>query len=80
VSIALTFALLNDLVVDETSAGRTFSLMSFCGQVIGLLAPIVTGWIVGLGAGFTVVFIATAALLALGTLIVWVLPTRQLQP
>jgi MFS family permease len=80
VSIALTFALLNDLIVDETSAGRTFSLMSFCGQVIGLLAPIVTGWIVGLGAGFTVVFIATAALLALGTLIVWVLPTRQLQP
>lgn len=80
VSIALTFALLNDLIVDETSAGRTFSLMSFCGQVIGLLAPIVTGWIVGLGAGFTVVFVITAALLALGTVVVWVLPTRQLQP
>lgn len=80
VSIALTFATLNDLIVDETSAGRTFSLMSFCGQVIGLLAPIVTGWIVGLGAGFTVVFIVTAGLLALGTVAVWVLPTRQLQP
>ena len=43
-------------------------------------APIVTGWIVGLGAGFTVVFIITAGLLAVGTLVVWVLPTRQLQP
>jgi MFS family permease len=80
VSIALTFATLNDLIVDETSAGRTFSLMSFSGQVIGLLAPIVTGWIVGLGAGFTVVFIVTAVLLAVGTLAAWVLPTRQLQP
>jgi hypothetical protein len=80
VSIALTFATLNDLIVDETSAGQTFSLMSFSGQVIGLSAPIVTGWIVGLGAGFTVVFIVTAGLLALGALAAWLLPTRQLQP
>lgn len=79
VSIALTFALLNDLIVDDTSAGRTFSLMSFSGQVVGLLAPIVTGWIVGF-AGFTPVFVVTAALVALGTVAAWLLPTRPLQP
>jgi MFS family permease len=78
-SITLTFALVSDLIVDESSAGRSFSLMSFGGQIVGLMAPIVTGWIVGL-AGFTLVFIVTAGFLALGTIAAWLLPTRRLQP
>jgi MFS family permease len=78
-AITLTFALVSDLIVDESSAGRSFSLMSFGGQIVGLSAPIVTGWIVGL-AGFTLVFLITAALLALGTAAAWLLPTRQFQP
>ncbi len=79
VSITFTFALLSDLIIDNSSAGRTFSLMSFSGQIIGLSAPIVTGWIVGI-SGFTLVFIVTAGLLTLGTLAAWTLPTRRLQP
>ena len=78
-SITLTFALTNDLIADETSAGRTFGLVSFGGQIIGLLAPIVTGWIVGL-SGFVLVFLVTAALVLVGALAAWVLPTRRLQP
>jgi len=78
-AITLTFALVSDLIVDEKSAGRSFSLLSFAGQIMGLVAPIVTGWIVGF-AGFTPVFIVTAALVLCGTIAVLVLPTRQLQP
>ncbi len=78
-AITLTWALVSDLIVDETSAGRSFSLLAFAGQIMGLLAPIITGWIVGL-AGFTPVFIVTAGLVLCGLIAVLALPTRQLQP
>jgi MFS family permease len=79
VAITLIYALTNDLIVDEHSAGRTFALVSFAGQVMGLLAPIVTGWIVQYFK-FRPVFIVTAVLLLLGGVSAWTLPTRQLQP
>jgi MFS family permease len=78
-AITLTWALVSDLIVDEKSAGRSFSILSFAGQVMGLLAPVITGWIVG-KAGFTPVFIVTAGLVLCGTIAVLTLPTRQLQP
>jgi MFS family permease len=78
-AITLTWALVSDLIVDEGSAGRSFSLLAFAGQVMGLMAPIITGWIVGF-AGFTPVFIVTAGLVLCGTIAVLTLPTRQLQP
>ncbi len=78
-AITLTWALTSDLIVDENSAGRSFSILSFAGQIMGLMAPIITGWIVGL-AGFTPVFIVTAGLVLCGTIAVLTLPTRQLQP
>jgi MFS family permease len=78
-SITITWALLSDLIVDDNSAGQSFSILSFAGQVTGLLAPIVTGWIVGF-AGFTPVFIVTAAVVLCGMIAVLTLPTRPLQP
>jgi MFS family permease len=78
-SITLTWALLSDLIVDDRSAGQSFSILAFAGQVTGLLAPIVTGWIVGI-SGFTPVFIVTAAVVLCGMIAVITLPTRQLQP
>jgi len=42
-AITLTWALVSDLIVDEGSAGRSFSLLAFAGQVMGLMAPIITG-------------------------------------
>ncbi len=77
-SVVLTFALTNDLITDEHSAGRTFGLVSFGGQIMGLLAPIVTGWIVGL-SGYTPVFFVTAVLVLLGALAAWSLPVAPLQ-
>ena len=78
-AITLTWALVSDLIVDEKSAGRSFSILAFAGQVMGLLAPIITGWVVGM-AGFTPVFFVTAGLVLCGTIAVLTLPTRQLQP
>jgi len=78
-SITLTFALTNDLIVDNTSSGRTFGLVSFGGQVIGLLAPIVTGFVVG-ASGYGPVFLITGAVLLVGVLAMLLLPNRPLQP
>jgi MFS family permease len=79
ISITLTYALTNDLIVDGTSAGRTFAMVSFAGQVMGLLAPVVTGWVVGF-ASYKMVFVITAALLGVGAVSAATLPRRQFQP
>jgi MFS family permease len=78
-SITLTFALTNDLIIDNTSSGRTFGLVSFGGQVIGLLAPIVTGFVVQ-ASGFGPVFLVTGTVLLAGVLAMLTLPNRPLQP
>lgn len=78
-SITLTFALTNDLIIDNGSSGRTFGLVSFGGQVIGLLAPIVTGFVVQ-ASGFGPVFLVTGAVLLAGVLAMLTLPNRPLQP
>jgi MFS family permease len=78
-SITLTFALTNDLIIDNTSSGRTFGLVSSGGQVIGLLAPIVTGFVVQ-ASGYGPVFLVTGAVLLAGVLAMLLLPNRPLQP
>jgi MFS family permease len=78
-SITLTFALTNDLIIDNTSSGRTVGLVSFGGQVIGLLAPIVTGFVVQ-ASGYGPVFLVTGAVLLAGVLAMLLLPNRPLQP
>jgi MFS family permease len=79
-AITLTYALTNDLIADEASAGRTFALVSFAGQVMGLLAPAITGWIVGRENRYAPAFALNAVLLLLGSVAAWTLPTRRLQP
>jgi MFS family permease len=78
-SITLTFALTNDLIVDNASSGRTFGLVSFGGQIIGLFAPVVTGFIVQ-ASGYAPVFLTTGAVLLVGTVALFLLPNRALQP
>lgn len=78
-SIVLTFALTNDLIVDNASSGRTFGLVSFGGQIIGLCAPIVTGYIVQ-ASGYSPVFLVAGAVLLVGTAAVFLMPNRALQP
>ena len=79
VAITLLYALTTDLIVDEPSAGRTFALVSFNGQLMGFAAPAITGFIAQ-HFGFTPTFFLTAALLITGSLAVLLLPTLQLQP
>jgi ACS family glucarate transporter-like MFS transporter len=69
-SISLNIALTNDLLRERSWAGQANSLVILGGNILGLLAPIVTGFIVSATGGFTGGFIIAGALLVLGCVLV----------
>lgn len=79
-SISLNYALGGDLTVDRASAGRVFGLMTLGGNAFGLLAPIVTGYLVDWTGSYTWPFIVAAVLLFVGSGVTTVLSRRPLQP
>jgi ACS family glucarate transporter-like MFS transporter len=62
-AITLNWALASDLITDRASSARAFSLVALGGNVFGLLAPIVTGYLVDWTGDYTVPFIVAAVLL-----------------
>src|SRR5215212_9951901 len=68
-AVTLNIALTSDLIVDEASGGLAFGLLILGGNSFGLLAPIITGFLVEFTGSFTVPF-----------LLAWTLVTRPLQP
>jgi MFS family permease len=67
-SISLNFALTNDLVNDSKITGTMMGLVTLGGNIFGLLAPIVTGYIVKATGNFNSAFILAGILLILGGL------------
>lgn len=75
ISIAVTFsnagpatnaALVSDLLRSPADAGRAFAFLVLGGNSFGLLAPIVTGYIVGLTKSFSAAFIVAGVLALVG--------------
>lgn len=79
-AITLNIALTSDLIVDEGSGGLAFGLLILGGNSFGLLAPIVTGFLVESTGSFNVPFALAVALIILGALLSWLLVNRPLQP
>lgn len=79
-SISLNYALAGDLTVDRASAGCVFGLTTLGGNLFGLLAPIVTGYLVDWTGSYTWPFIVAALLLFIGSVITTVLSRKPLQP
>lgn len=79
-AITINIALTSDLIVDEKSGGRAFGLLIFGGNVFGLLAPIITGFLVGSTGSFNIPFGLAVALILIGALLSWLLAKRPLQP
>jgi ACS family glucarate transporter-like MFS transporter len=79
-AVTLNIALTNDLIVDEASGGLAFGLLILGGNSFGLLAPIITGFLVEFTGSFTVPFLLAVVLLVIGALLTWTLVTRPLQP
>lgn len=60
------FALTNDLLRTHSDVGRAFAFLTLGGNSFGILAPIVTGYLVTNTGSFTIPFIICGALAVLG--------------
>lgn len=76
--IALIYALTNDLIVDSRSAGAAFGFLLLGGNLIGLAAPIVTGYLVKTTGGFNSAFVLSGALPLIGAVITLTLTRRPI--
>jgi ACS family glucarate transporter-like MFS transporter len=68
-AISLNAVLCNDLVQNPADAGRAIATMTSGSNVIGVTAPIVTGYIVGSSASFNNAFLLVGVVLVLGACI-----------
>jgi ACS family glucarate transporter-like MFS transporter len=59
-------ALCNDLLRSKADSGRAFAFMVLGGNVFGLMAPIVTGYIVQMTGSFSSAFVLAGALSLIG--------------
>jgi MFS family permease len=75
-SIGLNVALVNDLLREPRSAGKAVSLAVIGGNIFGVMAPVVTGYVVASAGGYNMAF-AIAGLLLLTGAMSSLLLTRQ---
>lgn len=75
---ATNAALCNDLLRSQEDSGRAFAFMVLGGNVFGLLAPIVTGYIVAATGSFAAAFILAGALALIGATVSFTLTRHTL--
>ncbi len=63
---SLNFALLNDIVAAPSDVGVCMGFVVLIGNLFGLMAPIVTGYVVSATGGYTAAFVAAGALQIVG--------------
>lgn len=78
-AMAMTIALTTDLLADGRHAGVAVSLLIMGGNVFGLAAPIVTGYVVAGTGGFSGAFVIAGVLLVAGAIIVVSGATRAIE-
>jgi len=65
---SLNFALLNDLLVKPRDVGVATSFMVVGGNSFGLIAPIVTGYVISITGSYNTAFVIAGGLLVIGAL------------
>ena len=68
----------NDLLRSQADSGRAFAFMVLGGNVFGLLAPIVTGYIVQATGSFSSAFVLARALALIGAVVSFTLTRHTL--
>jgi MFS family permease len=77
-SLSLNITQGNDLLRDGNYAGMSVSFLIMGGNVFGLIAPVVTGYIVGKTGGYVGAFIVAGLLLWLGSFVSFVFTRRPI--
>ena len=76
----VNFALAGDLVYDKKSAATVYSLIVFGGNIFGLVAPILTGFIISYTKQYDASFVIAGILLLAGSAITLIMVGGPLQP
>jgi MFS family permease len=79
-SNGLNYALTGDLIIDKSSAGAAYGLLVLGGNTFGLLAPILTGFIISTTGQYNLSFFLAAGFLLAGIVISWTMVRGPLQP
>lgn len=77
--IGINYALASDLTIDRNSSARTFALQNVGGNVFGLLAPMITGFILQATNSYTWPFVLAGILLISGSICALFLSRSPLQ-
>ncbi len=77
---ALNFALVTDLVRNRADIGKVTSTTVLGGNSFGLLAPIVTGYIVGITGSFDKAFLVAGLLPLIGAVATFTMTRRVIRP
>jgi MFS family permease len=75
---SLNFALLNDLLPNPRDIGVAMAFLVVGGNIFGLLAPIVTGYVIAATGSFDAAFLIAGALLVIGAASVLLLTRRPI--
>lgn len=78
-SISLNMALANDLVSNSKIMGTAGSITIFGGNVFGLVAPIVTGYIVNATNSYNSAFLLAGAILIFGAIVSFTLTRKPIR-
>jgi ACS family glucarate transporter-like MFS transporter len=79
-AVALNIAMVGDLLRTPADSGRATGLLILGGNIFGILAPIVTGYVVQSTGSFNMAFVVAGALLAAGALTVFLLARTPIGP
>ncbi len=76
----LDFSLLNDLLVDPRNIGKAMAFVVIGGNVFGMMAPIITGYIIQITGSYNWAFLIAGLLLVSGATIVLTMTRRPITP
>lgn len=79
-AVALNIAMIGDLLRTPADSGRATGLLILGGNIFGILAPIVTGYVVQSTGSFNMAFVVAGALLAFGALTVFLVVRKPIGP
>ncbi len=77
-ALSLNFALTNDLIAEPRITGTVIATQMLGGNLFGLTAPIITGYIVKITGNFDSAFILAGVLLILGALVSFTLTRKPI--
>jgi ACS family glucarate transporter-like MFS transporter len=74
----MNIALVSDLLRSSADAGRATGLLILGGNIFGISAPIVTGYVIQSTGNFDYAFVVAGALLVVGSLAVFLLARKPI--